>query len=252
MGHTWHRLNAGLLSYPGAGTPKFLLGGRQQTPPTPGGGSLWALTSRFYFTLSNSEVSRVRSHLASVDVYQPSLTSVAKEAHVKPRTALVFLIALGIVLASAAVSFAQSQSSNPAKDVRDNFFDINRKILDMARDFPEDKYDFRLKPEMRSFGEVIVHVASGIVYAAKKGRGESVQWTELDPKDYKTKAEIVAMLEKAISDSAASIKALPDESFSKSVEPWLDVTEHSAEHYGLLVAYYRANGIVPPESRPRK
>jgi hypothetical protein len=28
------------------------------------------------------------------------------------------------------------------------------------------------------------------------------------------------------------------------------VLEHSAEHYGLLVAYYRANGMVPPESRP--
>jgi hypothetical protein len=41
-------------------------------------------------------------------------------------------------------------------------------------------------------------------------------------------------------------------SFAKSVEPWLSVTEHSAEHYGLLVAHYRANGLVPPESRPKK
>ncbi|HXY77529.1 MAG TPA: DinB family protein [Candidatus Acidoferrales bacterium] len=170
----------------------------------------------------------------------------------KLRRTLVLSMGLCMVLASASATFSQAQSSGPAKDVRDNFFDINRKILDMAKDFPEDKYDFRLRPEMRSFGEVIVHVASGIVYAAKKGRGESVRWTELDPKDYKTKADVVAMLEKAIDDSAASIKALPDDSFTKTVEPWLDVTEHSAEHYGLLVAYFRANGIVPPESRPKK
>jgi hypothetical protein len=32
----------------------------------------------------------------------------------------------------------------------------------------------------------------------------------------------------------------------------VDVTEHSAEHYGLLVAYYRVNGMVPPASRPKK
>jgi hypothetical protein len=32
----------------------------------------------------------------------------------------------------------------------------------------------------------------------------------------------------------------------------MGVMEHSAEHYGLLVAYYRANGIVPPSSRPKK
>jgi hypothetical protein len=36
------------------------------------------------------------------------------------------------------------------------------------------------------------------------------------------------------------------------VEPWIGVMEHSAEHYGLLVAYYRANGLVPPASRPKK
>jgi len=171
---------------------------------------------------------------------------------VNVRRMVLFPACIAMIFATAAVSFGQTPSSGPAKDVRDNFFDINRKILDMARDFPEDKYDFRLKPEMRSFGEVIIHVASGIVYAAKKGRGENVQWTELEPKNFKTKAEIVAMLEKAVAGSAASIKALPDDSFSKSVEPWLDVTEHSAEHYGLLVAYYRANGIVPPESRPKK
>jgi hypothetical protein len=86
----------------------------------------------------------------------------------------------------------------------------------------------------------------------RRGAAKTSNGLSIDPKDYATKAEIVAMLEKAISGSAASIKALPDDSFSKTVEPWLDVTEHSAEHYGLLVAYYRANGIVPPESRPKK
>jgi len=28
--------------------------------------------------------------------------------------------------------------------------------------------------------------------------------------------------------------------------------EHSGEHYGNLVVYYRTNGMVPPESRPKK
>jgi hypothetical protein len=32
----------------------------------------------------------------------------------------------------------------------------------------------------------------------------------------------------------------------------LSVIEHSAEHYGLLVAYYRLNNLVPPASRPKK
>jgi hypothetical protein len=103
----------------------------------------------------------------------------------------------------------------------------------------------------RTFGAVIVHIASGNIYAAKAGRGD-VQWDEVDAANYKTKAEIVAMLEKSIADADATLKSLPDDAFIKSVEPWLSVTEHSAEHYGLLVAYYRANGLVPPESRPKK
>jgi len=48
------------------------------------------------------------------------------------------------------------------------------------------------------------------------------------------------------------LQSWPDEQFAKTVEPWLDVLEHGGEHYGLLVAYYRANGAVPPESRPKK
>lgn len=151
--------------------------------------------------------------------------------------------------------FAQNTLRPTPEVVRSHFMTINQKILDMAKDFPEDKYDFRLKPEMRSFRELIVHIAGGNIYAAKAGRGENVAWDESlepDAKNYKTKADVVAMFEKTYNDANAVLKALPDSSFAKTVDPWVDVTEHSAEHYGLLVAYYRANGIVPPASRPKK
>jgi hypothetical protein len=158
------------------------------------------------------------------------------------------------VLLSIAVfstsSFSQTRTT--AQTIRGYFASINKNVLEMAKDFPEDKYDYKLKPEMRSFGEVIVHIASGNVYAAKKGKGENVNWDELDPKDYKTKAQIVALMERSTADAEATLKSLPDDSFAKSIEPWMGVIEHSAEHYGLLIAYYRANGIVPPQSRPKK
>ena len=155
----------------------------------------------------------------------------------------------GLALLSA---LAQNAPRSTSDSVRGHFASINRRVLDMAKDFPADKYNYSLKAEMRSFGAVIVHIASGNVYAAKAGRGENVNWDELDPKNYKTKEEVVALLEKSISDANATLETLPDSLFAKSVEPWLSVTEHSAEHYGLLVAYYRANGLVPPASRPTK
>jgi len=163
-----------------------------------------------------------------------------------PRTAWWLLL----LLLGLSTGVAQSETS--AQQVQGRFDSVNRRILEMAKDFPADKYDFRLKPEMRTFAAVLVHIASGNVYAAKAGRGETVNWDELDPKDYKTKAQVVALLEKSIQDADATLKSLPADHFRDSVEPWLSVTEHSAEHYGLLVAYYRANGLVPPASRPKK
>lgn len=149
--------------------------------------------------------------------------------------------------------FAQGQRApkTAAQNLSADFDYVHKQILDMAKDFPEDKYGFKLKPEMRSFGEVIVHVASGTVYAAKAGMGQKVKWDELDSQNYHSKAEIVALLEKAFADAQAAMKQNP-EGPAKNLEPFIDVIEHSAEHYGLLVAYYRANGMVPPASRPKK
>lgn len=156
-----------------------------------------------------------------------------------------------VAILAAALAPAQSKPPQTAADrLSAHFHAIHKQILDMAKDFPEDKYAFKLKPEMRSFSDVIVHVASGVQYAAKAGMGEKVKWDEIDPGKFHGKAEVVALLEKNIAEANAALKKNPMGP-SGNLEPFLNVLEHSAEHYGLLVAYYRANGIVPPESRPK-
>jgi hypothetical protein len=169
------------------------------------------------------------------------------------RTVAKFSFVAGCLFLVLTSLTAQSPRSTPTtgQSVRAHFASVNRKVLSMVKDFPEDKYDFRLKPEMRTFGEVIVHIASGNVYAAKAGHGEKVNWDELDPKKYPNKAAVVSLMEKSIADADATLKTVSDEALAKNAEPWLGVLEHSAEHYGLLVSYYRANGLVPPESRPK-
>ena len=165
----------------------------------------------------------------------------------KPVVVLLTMLVLGHVPA-----LGQNPAAGVAREVSDNFIDVDRKILDMARDWPADKYEYKLRLEMRTFGAVMVHIASGNVYAAKVGRGEKAKWDELDPAKYPDKATVVALVEKSFAESEAVLKGLPDASFAKTVDPWLSVMEHSGEHYGLLVAYYRANGATPPESRPKK
>ena len=165
----------------------------------------------------------------------------------------VRIVCLSGVLALVPLTAQNQQSAaGPQQSIKSQFNDVHRKVLEMAKDFPAEKYTFRLKPEMRSFGEVLVHLTSGVVYASKAGRGEKATWTELNAKDYPAKAAVVALMERSINEAGAALNAAPATSFTKSLDPWLAVLEHSAEHYGLLVAYYRANGLVPPESRPRK
>jgi uncharacterized damage-inducible protein DinB len=155
------------------------------------------------------------------------------------------------LLVASASAFAQAPST-PAKSFAASFEDVNRRLLDMAKDFPADKYGYRATKDVRSFREIIVHVSSGNAYAAKAGRGEKVNWDEIDPKGYTTKAAAVALLEKSIADATATLKATPGDRWAKTVQPWLAVIEHAGEHYGQLVVYYRNNGMVPPESRPKK
>jgi len=161
-------------------------------------------------------------------------------------TLLTFLLLL-----AGSFAFAQAPST-PSKSFNAQFEDINRRLLHMAKDFPEAKYGYRATKDVRSFSEIIVHVSSGNAYAAKAGRGEKVNWDEIDPKSYTTKAVIVALLEKTIADANATLKATPEDRWAKTVQPWLAVIEHAGEHYGQLVVYYRNNGMVPPESRPKK
>jgi hypothetical protein len=162
-----------------------------------------------------------------------------------------YLFRLCSVGGLAGLAGAQPALRTPAQDIRGHFVGLNRKILAMAKDFPSADYSYRPAEGVRSFGDVIIHIASGNIYAAKVGRGERVPWDELDPKAYKGKAEIVAALEKSIQDATAVLQATPDNRFSATLDPWLDVIEHAGEHCGQLVAYYRAHGLVPPQSRPQ-
>lgn len=152
-------------------------------------------------------------------------------------------------LLAAAAILAHAQPPTPAQGINRNLSEINRKILEMAKDFPEAKYGYRSGKDTRSFGELILHISAGNTYASLAGRGEKAQWVEPDPKVIKTKAEIVAVFQKSVDDAMAMLKTVPEEQFNKTLAPWLGIIEHNAEHYGLLVGYYRFNGLVPPESR---
>jgi uncharacterized damage-inducible protein DinB len=164
----------------------------------------------------------------------------------------IVLVSAFAVIALASARMQGQPAKTAAQIIGGQFTSVNQRVLDMVKDFPEDKYSYKPSPEVRAFPEVAVHVMSGVVYAAKAGRGEKASWDEIDPKGYRTKAQLVAAFEKSLTDATAALKALPPDRLAQAPDPWVSVLEHSAEHYGQIVVYYRANGLVPPASRPKK
>jgi uncharacterized damage-inducible protein DinB len=138
------------------------------------------------------------------------------------------------------------------------------KLLTMAQDFPEDKYDFKPNPAQFSFGEQLLHVAGANYAFVGAAEGKRMEGERFPRDKYKTKADIVAALKTSLDDVAAAIKAKGDAGVAVEIaSPWgrhmtrlsdfgYNVLCHAAEHYGQLVVYYRVNDMVPPSSRPRK
>ncbi|MFZ0820934.1 MAG: DinB family protein [Candidatus Acidiferrales bacterium] len=144
---------------------------------------------------------------------------------------------------------------------------IGDRVVAMAADFPEDKYDFKVQKDQRTFAENLLHIA-GVDYILMRAISGKNMGPDLgkDPENppremFKTKADVVRFVKQAVADGAALIKEQGDAGLDKASKfpfgnmmvhnsyNWTVAIEHSGEHYGQLVVYYRANNMVPPASR---
>lgn len=167
--------------------------------------------------------------------------------------------------AQATAATAQPRPIPTATEILlDHWNEIGNKLIAQAEDFPEDKYEYKPTPEVRSFAATLIHVAAVMYWYVDPATGKKPRYPDDPVRDnLKTKAQIVAYVKKAVADGAAVIKQQGDAGAQASVTDWdkkvvrasdlaYAVIEHSGEHYGQLVVYYRLNGLVPPESRPKK
>jgi uncharacterized damage-inducible protein DinB len=191
---------------------------------------------------------------------------VEKEMKKMPFLAIV-LLALAFA-AHAQDAMKKDVAVKPAdpelKVVLDSWNEVGGKLIAMAEDFPEDKYDFKPTPAQRSFAEQLLHAAGANYFLVNAVMGKKIPAAE-DPKrdQYKSKTDIVAFVKKSFADGAAAIQSKGEKGLTTEVVYFPDqkarvldiaygLIEHSGEHYGQLVVYYRLAGLVPPESRPKK
>ena len=174
------------------------------------------------------------------------------------------VIAIGLLFATARTQSATPTAKvNPSQTVLAAWNEVGRKLIAMAEDFPEDKYDFKPVPAQRSFAEQLVHVAGSNDLFTQVAKGQKPGDDE-SRAHYPTKAAVIAYLKQSFSDGGAVIQAKGDRGMTQLVKDAesgqtlqisdlaYELIEHSGEHYGQLVVYYRVVGRVPPESRAKK
>ena len=179
--------------------------------------------------------------------------------------AAVLLAACCMALPSRAQDTNMKKEPKPALSTSgallEEWNDLGRRIIAIAEDMPENKFDYKPKPEMRSWAGQVNHIAEGNYYFINPVTGKPMPKEGTDTQ-IKSRAELVAVVKKSFQDGADLIKTQGDAGMAKTVDAGgqmmridalaYDLIAHGNEHYGQIVVYYRLNGLVPPESRPKK
>lgn len=133
-------------------------------------------------------------------------------------------------------------------------------VVSAAEKMPEENYSFKPTPEVRSFGQLIGHVADAQYGFCSTASGDTVAPKNIE-KTMTSKADLVAALKDAIAYCNKTYSAMTDATGSQTVKfmnfnlarlSLLSLnTAHTDEHYGNIVTYLRLKGIVPPTSAPK-
>ena len=130
-------------------------------------------------------------------------------------------------------------------------------LMASAEQASQELYAYRPTDEVRSFGEILGHVANaGYLFCGNAAGMEPPQVGNAE--ELTAKADIVEALENMFDfcdrahDMTAERAAEPVEFFGQD-HTRLSVLAfnmgHNYEHYGNLVTYMRINGMVPPSSQ---
>lgn len=172
-------------------------------------------------------------------------------------TKLLSALSIAALLASAYPAQAQSAANPFTGMTRQGWDSLKKNLSASAAKMSEADYAFKPTPEVRSFGQIIGHLANDHYLMCSGAKGEKNPSTT-DYEKTTSKAALVEALNKSIAYCDSVFAAMTDATGSQPVELFgqkflrlgalqLNVA-HSSEHYGNLVTYMRLKGVVPPSS----
>ena len=167
-----------------------------------------------------------------------------------------------VALCVGAVGAQMPAGQNPIAAGQKMLFSmVKNNIVRSAEKMPEENYAFKPTPEVRSFGQLIGHVADSqyMFCSAVLGKPNPAPGIE---KSKTTKADLVQAVKDAFAFCDPAYDGLTDAQAGSLVKFFGGEqakatvlafnTAHDNEHYGNIVTYLRMKGLVPPSSEPRK
>ena len=157
----------------------------------------------------------------------------------------LFTMAAGSLTTAARAQEEASQEPPSAQETIVGFIEnVKAKLVTLAEDGPEEIYTYRPAEEVRTFGEILMHVARSNDLIASRIEGRPPR--SVMDFQFVNKAETLEKLEGSFATVLKAIEKNPDPA---GIGGWVYAATHGSEHYGNLVTYYRLNGLVPPASR---
>jgi uncharacterized damage-inducible protein DinB len=158
--------------------------------------------------------------------------------------------------------FGESASPSMASVVKSMHAIIRRNLAEAVDAMPADEYAFKPTPEVRSFAQVVGHVAFGNFMFCAMAKGEPAPPATNFERTLTEKAALVKALKDSLAYCDDVYTTTTDANFSQLVtvpgpkggtqssrgSVLVFNTTHNNEHYGNIVVYMRLKGHVPPST----
>ena len=177
------------------------------------------------------------------------------------------MLALTLAACAAIAGGASAQSPAAAdpgnlarfsRAIKTRYDTIARDIVDAAEAMPESEYGFRATAQVRTFAEIVGHIADSQNFFCGVARGGNPEYADPIERSGGTKAALVKALKESVAacdaiygtiDPAGALALVPSgKGDALRGMVLLDNVSHDNEHYGNIVTYLRLKGHVPPST----
>ncbi len=180
------------------------------------------------------------------------------------KTLAAAVVLSAFALPSAALAQEAAKPAPPplsaSTGIKNLYTTVRGYVVAAAEAMPEEHYAFKPTPDVRSFGELLGHIANANYnFCAAPKKTASPNKANIE-KTATTKAALVTAVKEsfAFCDSAYEVA---DAGLTEMIKmgqrevgaayPLTFNVAHNFEHYGNIVTYMRLKGLVPPSSTPR-